>query len=291
MKLGLQLYSVRDAYYEDPIRTLELVSEAGYHNLEGINFRINESPSLVPGMSADQLRAKLESLNLRFVSAHIDPILPFNPELLEPALQFNHDVGNETIGLSESCYVSVQDLFETCAVYNRIGELCKKYGLQFALHNHYHEFRVFEGQSKTSFELVCENTDPELVKFQLDTYWALRAGQDPVKLIERYGDRIASLHQKDYPKGYEENLVLLHKVDWARADANRSLDPIYELCADEEFTEIGDGIMDIQSILDAGNRFENIKYVILEQDHSQLGEFESIRRSKANFAAMKGVEA
>lgn len=288
MKLGLQIYSVRNSYYQDPLRSLEQVSEAGYRNIEGINFHADTEPSLVPGMSADRLLAKLEGLGLRVVSAHLDPMIP---EKLDAALKFNRDIGNETVVLPESCYVSVEDLLKTCALYNRIGELCQKNGLQFALHNHYHEFRLFPGQTETAFALVCENTDPALVKLQLDTYWALRAGQDPVTLIGRYGDRIASLHQKDFPRGYEDKLVLIDKVDWARADRGRSLDPVYELCADEEYVEIGEGIMDIQSILDAGSRFKNIRYVILEQDHSKLEEFESIRRSKANFAAMQGIEA
>jgi sugar phosphate isomerase/epimerase len=51
-------------------------------------------------------------------------------------------------------------------------------------HNHFHEFQVFGGS--TVFDLILEYTDPAPVKVELDTYWALRGGQDPAALLKKW---------------------------------------------------------------------------------------------------------
>lgn len=71
----------------------------------------------------------------------------------------------------------------------------KKAGFTFGYHNHDFEFETFENQ--TGFDLLFEQTDPDLVKVELDCYWASYAEHDPLKILEKYQDRVVSLHIKD----------------------------------------------------------------------------------------------
>ena len=128
-----------------------------------------------------------------------------------------------------------------------------------------------------------EYTDPKWVDFELDTYWAMRGGQDPKTLILKYGRRICMLHQKGFPKNTPQPVNLyafaLNENDHLTRDG---ISGIIDPCT---FTEVGTGIMDIQEIIDAG-----IPYVILEQDRTQLTEEASIARSMTAFRRCQGIE-
>ncbi len=85
------------------------------------------------------------------------------------------------------------------ALFNRAGKILAEHGVRFFYHPHGYEFKPF-GQG-TLFDLLVTNTDPRCVHFQMDIYWIVHAGQDPVKLLERYPDRWISMHLKDMRKG------------------------------------------------------------------------------------------
>jgi sugar phosphate isomerase/epimerase len=92
---------------------------------------------------------------------------------------------------------------EAAAVFNRAGEAVAKHGMKFYYHNHGYEFLPYK--NGTLFDLLVAETNPKYVYFQMDLLWTLLPGQDPAKLLEKYGQRWLLLHLKDLKKGVPLN--------------------------------------------------------------------------------------
>jgi sugar phosphate isomerase/epimerase len=171
-------------------------------------------------------------------------------------------------------------------LYNRVGEKCRSHGMKLYYHNHFHEFQVIAGECV--LDTIVANTEPELLTIELDTYWTMRGGVDPVAAIERYGSRIGILHQKDFPLSEVSHLDL-----WAGRDRNAPMDKeTFDRVniRPEEFVEVGDGIMKVQEIIAAANQ-ANVSYMLVEQDHGHLKtEFDRLERARENLKRMQGLD-
>ena len=88
---------------------------------------------------------------------------------------------------------------DAAAVFNRAGEALAKHGIKFFYHTHGYEFLPYG--NGTLFDLLMSETKPEYVRFQMDVYWVVHPGQDPVKLLEKYGKRFELMHVKDMKRG------------------------------------------------------------------------------------------
>lgn len=284
LKVGIQLYSVRNSLKQDPGGTLEALAEAGYRYLEAANHNAAEDPGVGFGLSAKEMKARLDDLGLSIIGSHI---FPWKPESLDPVLDYHQEIGNTRIGCAMEFfpYNDLDHLRRLCDAFNRAGELCKERGMQFYYHNHYHEFQKFGG--KTVYELLAEYTEADLVFLELDTYWAARAGVNPIDIIEKYQDRLILLHQKDFPEGTSDPLNLFDGI----VDPERNID--FEVFAGagnpKSFTEIGTGVLPIQDYIDAANKAPQVEYIILEQDHTRLDELESVRVSMEAFKRFSGI--
>lgn len=284
LKVGIQLYSVRNSLKQDPGGTLEALAEAGYRYLEAANHNAAEDPGVGFGLSAKEMKARLDDLGLSIIGSHI---FPWKPESLDPVLDYHQEIGNTRIGCAMEFfpYNDLDHLRRLCDAFNRAGELCKERGMQFYYHNHYHEFQKFGG--KTVYELLAEYTEADLVFLELDTYWAARAGVNPIDIIEKYQDRLILLHQKDFPEGASDPLNLFDGI----VDPERNID--FEVFAGagnpKSFTEIGTGVLPIQDYIDAANKAPQVEYIILEQDHTRLDELESVRVSMEAFRRFSGI--
>lgn len=277
MKAAIQLYSVRDLMEKDPMGTIEQVAMAGYSYIEVANHNTTKDKGIGFGVPADKMREMLDRLGVRVISAHLDPF-----DDLDVLSDYQKTIGNKNVVYSRDFYHNRQEVLERAYWLNKTGEECAKRGLDFFYHNHFHEFLSFDGEM--IMDTLAQNTDPELVKFQLDTFWILRGGQDPAAVIKKYGNRVKMLHQKDFAAGFEDALDMTKKVKPGQY-IDRSFYDIYEI--PESFTEIGTGIMDIQSIIDAG---KYVDYIILEQDHSRLHSMDSVKLSKKGFEKFKGIQ-
>lgn len=284
LKVGIQLYSVRNSLKQDPGGTLEALAEVGYRYLEAANHNAAEDPGVGFGLSAKEMKARLDDLGLSIIGSHI---FPWKPESLDPVLDYHQEIGNTRIGCAMEFfpYNDLDHLRRLCDAFNRAGELCKERGMQFYYHNHYHEFQKFGG--KTVYELLAEYTEADLVFLELDTYWAARAGVNPIDIIEKYQDRLILLHQKDFPEGASDPLNLFDGI----VDPERNID--FEVFAGagnpKSFTEIGTGVLPIQDYIDAANKAPQVEYIILEQDHTRLDELESVRVSMEAFKRFSGI--
>lgn len=276
--VGLQLYSVRQSLAADPWGTLESIAEAGFKYLEAANHNARNDPGVGFDVPAKDLREKLAALGLSIVGCHINPL---DETILPRALEYQAELGNTAFGCDIEFfpYGDIDYVLRRAETFNTIGALAKSHGMTFYYHNHFQEFQKF-GDAYV-YEIILENTDPELVKLELDTYWIYRGGQDPIAWMNRYADRVLLLHQKDFPADAPQPLNLYDGV----VDPTESIDmAVFEDRKDTRcFTEIGTGVLPIQDIVDAAGELPSLKYLILEQDHTQLPELESIRVSMNAF--------
>jgi sugar phosphate isomerase/epimerase len=94
----------------------------------------------------------------------------------------------------------MDDLKRSAEQFNKVGEICKKTGLKFAFHNHDAEFKkVLDGKIVEDF--LLENTDPDLVFFQIDLGHAINGGADIMEYMRKYPKRFLSWHASDFKRG------------------------------------------------------------------------------------------
>ena len=186
-KISLQLYTVRAKAAQDLDATLQKVAEIGYKNVEPAGFY---------GLTAAELRSKLDNYGLKATSAHVQFAL-FESD---PAQAFAdmHTLGCEYAivpFLAEDRRQTREQLEQIAATLNKLGEQAKAENLQFGYHNHAFEFAPVDGTSL--FEVLINRTDPDLVKLELDLYWATAGGADALELLKQYPGRFPLLHMKD----------------------------------------------------------------------------------------------
>jgi sugar phosphate isomerase/epimerase len=189
---GLQLYTLRDPLPKDPQGVLTQVASFGYKQLEGY-----EGPKgLWWGMKNTEFKSFLDALGMQMVSSHCNYKQDLERKADEAA----------AVGLKYlMCpYLGPQkdlDAFKKAAEdFNKSGQICKERGLRFAYHNHDYSFKKVEGQYPQ--DVMMQITDKELVDYEMDIYWVVAAGQDPVEWFRKYPNRFRLGHVKD-KKGNE----------------------------------------------------------------------------------------
>src|SRR3954471_10110540 len=189
---GLQLYSLRDLFKTDVPGTLDKVKAYGITEVELATFY---------NLPAGEFRQMLESRGLKAISGH------FQYDALKTDVQATirdaKAMGLQYIACPwiphELADFSEADVHRAAQDFNSWGEACKKEGITFAYHPHGYEFRP-HGDG-TLFDLLVKETKPEFVSFEMDVFWVVHPGQDPVKLLEKYPNRWALMHLKDIRKG------------------------------------------------------------------------------------------
>jgi len=302
LKVGLILYSVRDEMAKDPLRTVETVGRLGYRYLEACNHNAIKDNGIGFGVSAEEVKARLDQFGSKIISSHI---FPFEMADLRKVIEYQKMLGNDKIVIPMGRFTTYDALMQLCSSFNEWGKICREEGITLLYHNHEQEYRNFNG--KNIMDHILENTDPEYLSLELDTFWTMRAGCDPVKKLKDFGQRVKLVHQKDFAWDamVPINLVGLNDNDREMKPGNeygidgKSLyaqnpnqrpvvkDPGLKNTA---FTEIGTGIMPIQQIIDAANSDTAAEYIILEQDFTRLpSQIESIQSSMAAFKKYSGI--
>lgn len=281
LKVGIQLYSVKEAMGKDPVEAVRQVAKVGYKNLEAANHRGNEDFGVGFGVDAAAFRGVLEETGTNVFCAHLSP---FHEGNCREVIRYHQAIGNHRIANPMEFFTSKDDVLRKCEAYNKMGRICKEEGITYLYHNHFHEFQQFEG--KTVLDWILENTDPDCLGFELDTFWAMRGGQDPIQVMKKLGSRLKLVHQKDYSKTPGKPVDCLAAIpDGAVIDMER----FQSVFAPEDFTEIGTGVMDIQRIIDTARELGSVEYIVLEQDCSAHPEMESIAISLENFRRYSGL--
>jgi sugar phosphate isomerase/epimerase len=170
------------------------LSEMGYRNVE---------PFTLSGLSAEQYRALLDEYGLKASARHVDVGTPQNPADIEQILEENRILGIKFFGSGGTPNYATEAEWIAYAEYlDEIGEQARQAGQTLMVHNHNWEFQRVFGD-RTAFDILMEHTDPRNVVFQLDLYWATNGGglENPVEVLERYGNRIQLFHVKDMAAG------------------------------------------------------------------------------------------
>lgn len=187
--IGLQLYTVREIFEKDPVGTLEQVAKIGYREVEFGGGGYDK-------MDAAQLRKTIDRLGLKAPSVHIgyDALL----QNFEQSVRMAKTLGADTVVLPYMTdqYRTEQAWQAALPNFNRFAAALKKAGLGFAYHNHDFEFTNKPG-GISLYDRFLKETDPSLVKIELDLYWAAHAGESPAALIDQLASRIYAYHVKD----------------------------------------------------------------------------------------------
>jgi sugar phosphate isomerase/epimerase len=195
--IGLQLYSLREQFKKSVPGTLDEVKSFGIRYVELAGTY---------DMEPQKFKGELSQRGIEAVSGHFG----FERYRDEPEKVAKEA---EALGLKYSgcAWIPHQGDFDekTCheaaAVFNHAGEVLAKHGIKFFYHTHGYEFQ--KHGDGTLFDLLMKETKPELVSYQMDIFWIVHPGQDPVKLLEKYSGRWLLMHLKDMRKGTPTGLL------------------------------------------------------------------------------------
>lgn len=186
-RIGIQLYTLRAHMAEDFEGTLRKVAALGYTEVETAGLF---------GRDAADVRVLLDELGLSVPASHVS-WQPFTEDP-EKAIADAKTLGADYVVLAwvpEDRRETLAHWREWIAFMNEVGAMAKAEGLTFAFHNHEFEFEPIDGV--VPYDLILAETDPELVKLELDLYWAVLAGVDPVALLKAHPGRFPLSHVKD----------------------------------------------------------------------------------------------
>jgi sugar phosphate isomerase/epimerase len=191
--IGLQLYSLRDAFKGDVPGTLNKVKNLGFKNVELAGTY---------GLTPERFTGLLAQYGLKPIASHF-PYEKYRDDAESVAREA------KALGLKYAgcAWVPHEGDFtekacrETAAVFNRAGEVLAKHGVRFFYHIHGYEFQPYAGG--TLFDLLMQETNPKYVTYEMDIFWVVFPAQDPVKLLEKYGKRWELMHLKDMRKGLQ----------------------------------------------------------------------------------------
>jgi sugar phosphate isomerase/epimerase len=194
---GLQLYTLRDDFPQDPKGVLKQVAGFGYKQVESF-----EGPKgIFWGMTNKEFKTYMDELGMTIVSSHCDVNKDFEKKAAEAA-----EIGMKYLicpwlGPQKK----LDDYKKFADTFNRKGEICKKNGIRFAYHNHDYSFKELEGQIPQ--ELMMNSTDPSLVDYEMDIYWVETAKAKTEDWLKKYKNRFRLCHIKDREKNTTETFA------------------------------------------------------------------------------------
>ena len=241
--IALQLYTLRQETEKDFIGTLKKVAALGYKGVEFAGFG---------GFSALDLKAYLDAFDLKPVGAHIG--IEELKNNLEEIIDYNLQLGNKYIVCPWASYEAKEDYVKMAELLEDIGRKLKASGLRLCYHNHAHEFQSFDGEY--GLDIIYNRVHRELLGTEIDTYWVVYAGLNPVEYVAKYSGRTPLLHIKDMENSEKR-----------------------------EFAEIGTGTIDIRAIAEQAEK-NGTEWLIVEQDACKIEPLESIRISIENLRKM-----
>jgi len=225
--IGLQMYSLKKYTEKDFLGTLKKVSEIGFNAVEFAGFF---------NIPAKELKKYLNDLQIVPCGSHTSLELFTNN--FSETMEYNLEIGNKYVycpSLPSELIKDEAGFKKASEIFNEIGLKCKKLGLEFGYHNHAFEFEKIN--NTYGYEILINNTQEDLVKLQIDTFWVEYAGYNPIELMEKNKNRLSLLHLKEMK------------------DRNSKID-----------TSAGYGISKTEAIIKKAKQLD-IKYIIIEQEH------------------------
>lgn len=240
-RIGLQLYTLRNAFRKDPYGTIKAIAKVGFNSVEYAHA--DDYP-----ITFAELRKACDGEGLAMETGIFGV-----PDFYDKLPRTIDIAGQLGLRYTLNGWINEQDRSVSgykaqSEAFNRFGADLRKAGLRYAYHNHDFEFvRMPDGQRP--IDILMQNTDPALVEFELDMYWVVEGGGDNVEHLKRYPGRFMACHIKDRTAGGKMTSVGDGAIPWA--EIFRNLD--------------GSGI----------------KYFYVEDDEPPVPELPSIARSHA----------
>lgn len=277
--IGIQLYTLRDQLSKDVKGTIEKVAQTGYSHVETFyGYTAAGQKDQFWGLDPKGLKALLKANKLVTHSGHYqlnDYLTPGNgnDEALKVQIGIAKELGQKYLVVP----IPPRDLWDKLTAddykfiadqLNKAGEVAKKAGLKIGYHNHYWEFKQQADVKMSGYEILLTRTEPSLVTFELDLFWAIKSGIDPVELFKKHPGRFAMWHVKDIDKSATE------KIAGGDADHKTAM----EILPLVKFAEVGTGAVDFKEIF-ANASVAGVKYAFVEQDKISIDPFVSIKES------------
>lgn len=224
--LGIQLFTLRDMLPKDVKGTLAKVAKAGFSQVEVFGFSIKDQ---FWGLTPRELKQILDENHLTAISGHFN-MFPYlkngDPAELKAAIEAAKILGLRYLTipwLTPDLRGSAKDYFLLAEKLNYAGKLCKQAGIKLAYHNHDFEFEKHDRH--TGMDILLKNTNKKLVDFEMDIYWVIRSGIDPVTLFKANPGRFVMWHIKDMDKNDPKLNTEIGKgsIDYKKIYANRKL--------------------------------------------------------------------
>ncbi|MEC7263210.1 MAG: sugar phosphate isomerase/epimerase, partial [Bacteroidota bacterium] len=265
--IGIQLFSLPKMLEQDLAGSLAMLHQMGYKEVEiygpypfsstaaqerwkQISPTLGFSGSGFFGKTAAEFKTLLDEYGLKATSGHIDIVsLESNMPAIGEAIR---TLGMDYLGMSaipDELRQTLDDYKRIAERFNKIGENAKKEGFKFLYHNHGYGIHEMDGQ--IPLQIILDNTDPDLVFFEMDIYWTTAGGADPVEYLKNYPNRYVALHLKDMKE------ITHFKGDGGSADQWIDLWPL--------MTSVGSGALDIPAIVHQAQQ-SGVKHFFVEQD-------------------------
>lgn len=250
-EIGLQLYTLREELPKDVKSTLEKVAKAGYTNVETYGFSTIDQ---FWGLTPKELKQILDENGLKAVSGHYNLgsfLYDGNTAELIASIEAAKILKSEFLTIpwvDEPFRRNIEDYKKIAARLNEAAKMCKAAGLKLAYHNHDFEFQNHNGV--TGFEILLKETDKDLVFFELDLYWVVHSGNDPLQLFRENHGRFKMWHVKDKDK------------------KNNDLN-----------TEVGSGTIDFKPFFAAAKQSGMVHFFVEQENNFALNSYDSIKKS------------
>jgi sugar phosphate isomerase/epimerase len=188
-QIGIQLWTVRSLFKEDPVAMMKMLGATGFNQIEFANLEP------LP-ISPRELRKIADDLGMTFPSTHFNPPIFF--ETPQKAIDIAGELGCKYVVNS---WIDEKDrtkagYYSQAERFNIVAADMRKAGFRYGFHNHEFEFAKMDGD-KTGYDILLQNTDPALVDMELDMYWVVDGGADIMDLLNRHPGRFKLAHIKD----------------------------------------------------------------------------------------------
>ena len=252
--IGVQLWSVKEDMMKDAKGTLEKVAKMGYKQVEGFGY----TDGKFFGVPTDEFGKILVGNGLKMPSAHgnITSKDYANGQLSDAFKKTVEDAKKVGQKYVIAPYMADEDRSKgkfMAEMFNKAGEHCKGMVMKFGYHNHDFEFKEYDGV--TMYKTLLDNTEKDLVTFEMDLYWVKFAKQNPIEWFKNYQGRFTHLHVKDH-------------------------DPIKNVSV-----EVGEGDINFQEIFNS--KLSGAKYFIVELENYKRPALEGIEISLNNLKKLK----
>lgn len=236
MKIGVQLYTLRSSFEKDLWGTFDALAAQGFKNVELAGTYDLEPAELAKGLKERGLKASSAHVGLDQFENGIDGVAEF-----AKAFDIQHVV---VPWLDPSARGAYKELGEKLT---KFAVALEPHGIKVGYHNHDFEFE--KSGEEMGYEVLWQHADTKKVFAELDLYWVVRAGEDPVAWLKELSGNVPFTHFKDMKKD------------------------------DTFFTEVGSGRIDWKALIEAGKK-AGVKYAIIEHDQPEMDPLESVKKSR-----------